>query len=146
MTQGLLVEKGIWSLSISILMIGAILLGISSCATAPAKPLSTGELRLLSISIPEKEKIKVHVPFVVSLQFEADGDPEIKQACFYFSGEGPRCFKVTDVNYGSTGRIRVQIHTNNAGTRLLECYVLYIRDGKIQPTNRVSTYFRMTPQ
>jgi len=57
-------------------MIGAVLLGISSCATVPAKPLSTGELRL-SISVPEKENIKVHFPFVVNINFEADGNPEI---------------------------------------------------------------------
>jgi hypothetical protein len=58
-------------------MIGAVLLGISSCATVPAKPLSTGELRLLSMSVPEKENIKVHFPFVVNINFEADGNPEI---------------------------------------------------------------------
>jgi len=51
-----------------------------------------------------------------------------------------------DVNYGSPGTIKVQIHTKNAGSRLLECYVLYIRDGKIQPTNVISTYFRLIPQ
>lgn len=134
------------SLSISVLMIGAVLLGISSCATVPAKPLSTGELRLLSMSVPEKENIKVHSPFVVNINFESDGSPEIKTACFYFSGEGPQCFKVTDVNYGSQGTIRIQIHTRNAGSRLLECYVLYVRDGKLQPTNVVKTYFRVTHQ
>jgi hypothetical protein len=41
---------------------GAILIGISSCATVPAKPVASGELRLLSILVPEKEKIKVNFP------------------------------------------------------------------------------------
>jgi hypothetical protein len=50
------------------------------------------------------------------------------------------------VNYGSPGTIKVQIHTKNAGSRRLEGYVLYIRDGKIQLTNVVSTYFRIIPQ
>lgn len=132
-------------ISIAVLMIGAVLLGISSCATVP-KPLAPGELRLLSILVPEKENIRLHLPFIVNMSFEADGELEIKAACFYFADDGPHCFKVTDVNYGLRGTIKVQIHTNNPGARLLKGYVLYIRDGKIQPTNMVSTYFRVIPQ
>jgi hypothetical protein len=134
------------SISIAVLMIGAVLLGISSCATVPTKPLAPGEIRLLSMLVPEKENIRVHLPFVVNISFEAEGKPEIRAACFDFSGDGPHCFKVMDVNYGSPGTIKVQIHTKNAGSRRLEGYVLYIRDGKIQLTNVVSTYFRVIPQ
>jgi hypothetical protein len=134
------------SISIPVLMIGAVLLGISSCATVPTKPLGPGELRLLSMVVPGKENIRVNLPFVVNISFEADGQPEIRSACFSIAGDGPHCFKVTDVNYGSPGTIRAQIHTKNPGSRLLEGYVLYIRDGKIQPTNVVSTYFRPIPQ
>jgi len=75
----------------------AVLLGISSCATVP-KPLAPGELRLLSMLVPEKENIRLHLPFIVNISFEADGEPEIKAACFYFPDDGPHCFKVTDVN------------------------------------------------
>jgi hypothetical protein len=134
------------SISIAVLMMGAVLSGISSCATVPTKPLAPGELRLLSMLVPEKENIRVHLPFVVHISFEAEGGPEIRAACFDFSGDGPHCFKVMGVNYGSPGTIKVQIHTKNAGSRRLEGYVLYIRDGKIQMTNVVSTYFRMIPQ
>ena len=133
-------------ISIAILMIGAVLLGISSCATVQTKPLASGQLRLLSMVVPEKEKIRLPLPFIVNMSFEADGEPEIKAVCFYFTEDGPHCFKVTDVNYGLRGTIKVQIHTNNPGARLLKGYVLYIRDGKIQPTNMVSTYFRSPPQ
>lgn len=133
-------------ISIVVLMIGALLLGISSCATVSNKPLAPGEIRLLSMVVPEKENIRVNLPFVVNISFEADGQPEIRSACFSFAGDGPHCIKVTDVNFGSPGTIRVQIHTKNPGSRLLEVYVLYIRDGKIQPTNVVSTYFRPIPQ
>ncbi|MGZ3524945.1 MAG: hypothetical protein ACXU9L_09155 [Thermodesulfobacteriota bacterium] len=133
------------SILIPILLSGIVLLGVSSCATVPV-PLSTGELRLLSVSVPEKEKIKVHFPFVVDINFEADGYPEIKEACFYFSEDGPHCFKPKNVNYVSPGTISVQIYTTNAGSRLLECYVVYIRDGKVQRTNMVKAYFRTTPQ
>jgi hypothetical protein len=95
--------------------------------------------------VPEEEKIKVNIPFVVNINFEADGEPEIRSACFYFSGEGPHCFKVTDVNYGSPGTIKIQIHTKDLSSSHLECYVGYIRDGKIQPTNVISTHFRIPP-
>ena len=134
------------SISTAVLITGAALLGISSCATVSNKPLAPGELRLLSMLVPEKQNIRVNLPFVVNIRFEAAGEPEIRAACFYFAGDGPHCFKVTDVNYGLRGTIKVQIHTQNPGARLLKGYVLYIRDGKIQPTNMVSTYFRAIPQ
>ena len=133
-------------ISISLLVIGVILLAVSSCATVATKPLAPGELRLLSMQVPEKQNIRVNLPFVVNIRFEAEGEPEIRAACFYFASDGPHCFKVTDVNYGSPGAIRVQIRTNNSGSRLLEGYVLYIQDGKVQPTNAVSTYFQIIPQ
>jgi len=133
-------------ISIVVLMMGIFILGISSCATSPTKPLAPGELRLLSITVPDKEKIEVNSPFVVAISFEADGEPEIKTACFFFAGDGPHCFNVTDVNCGSRGTIHVKIYTNNPGSRLLEGYVQYIRDGKIRPTNVVSTYFRPVPK
>ena len=134
------------SISMAVLMIGAALLGISSCATVPNKPLAPGELRLLSMLIPEKENIKADLPFAVNISFEADGKPEVRAACFTLSGDGPHCSKVTDVDYGSPGTIRVQIRTKNPGSRLLEGYVLYVRGGKIQPTNVVSTYIRLIPR
>jgi hypothetical protein len=129
----------------AVLMNIAALLLISSCATVPTKPLAPGELRLLSMHVPEEEKIKVNIPFVVNINFEADGEPEIRAACFYFSGDGPYCFKVTDVNYGSPGTMKIQIRTKDPGSSHLKCYVGYIRDGKIQPTNVISTRFSIAP-
>ena len=120
--------------------------GISSCATVPNNPLAPGELRLLSVLVPEKEKIKVNVPFTVDISFEADGKPEVRAACFTLSGDGPHCSKVTYVDYGLPGTIQVQIRTKNPGSRLLEGYVLYLRDGKVQPTNVVSTYLPLIQQ
>jgi hypothetical protein len=134
------------SISIAVLMMGAVLLGISSCATVPNKPLAPGELRLLSVLVPEKENIRVNLPFTVNIRFEAEGKPEIRAACFTLSGDGPHCSGVTDFDYGPPGTIRAQIRTKNPGSRLLEGYILYFRDGKIQATNVVSTYIRLTPQ
>ena len=124
----------------AVLVMASCLLGISSCATVPDKPLAPGELRLLSVVVPEKDTIKLNLPFTVNLSFEADGKPEVRAACFTLSGDGPHCSKVTYVDYGSPGTISVQIRTKNPGARLLEGYVLYLRDEKVEPTNVVSTY------
>ena len=92
-----------------------------------------------------KGDIRVNFPFVVNINFEADGKPEIRTACFSFSGDGPYCFKVTDVNYGSPGTIKVQIRAKNSGSHALESYVYYIRDGKVQATNIVNCNIRVIP-
>jgi len=129
------------SILISILM-GGMMLFVSSCATVPAKPLVSGELRLLSINSTEKMEVKVSVPFEVKINFEADGQPEIRTACFYWGGDGPHCYKVTDVNYGSPGAIKVKLTVSRPGSHALESYVVYTREGKGQPTNIVSTNLR----
>jgi hypothetical protein len=121
-----------------------VLLLVSSCATVPTDPLASGELRLLSIH-PEKGDIRVNFPFVVNINFEAEGKPEIRTACFSFSGDGPYCFKVTDVNYGSPGTIKVQVKAKSSGSQALESYVYYLRDGKVQPTNVVNCNIRVIP-
>jgi hypothetical protein len=133
------------SIRISFLTGVIVLLLVSSCATVPTEPLASGELRLLSINVPMKEDIRVNFQFVVNINFEADGKPEIRTACFSFSGDGPYCFKVTDVNYGSPGAIKVQVRAKNSGLHSLESYVYYIKDGKVQPTNVVSSQIRVIP-
>jgi len=122
-----------------------VLLLVSSCATVPTGPLASGELRLLSMHVPQREDIRLNFPFVVNINFEAEGKPEIRTACFYFSGNGPYCLKVTDVNYGSPGTIKVQVRAKNSGSHSLESYVYYLRDGKVQPTNVVNCNIRVIP-
>ena len=123
----------------------ALLLVISSCAGVRAKALAPGELRLISMRVLEEEKIGVNIPFIVNIDFEAEGDPEIRAACFYISGDGPRCSKVTDVIYGSPGTIKVQARTNDSSATLLDCFVRYIRDGKIETTDMISAHFKVAP-
>jgi len=121
------------SILTTVLMGGATLL-VFSCATVPSGPLSPGEVRLIRMDVPHAEGIKENFPFVLIINFEADGKPEIKRACFYWSGDGPSCFKVIDVDYGSPGTIRVEPLARMDGSYVLETYVVYIRDGKTQPT------------
>jgi hypothetical protein len=125
-------------LLISILM-GGVLLLVSSCATVPIGPLVPGEIRLLRIDVPHEESIKGNFPFVVNINFEADGKPEIRTACFYWSGDGPYCFKVMEVNYGSPGTIKVEPRAKSFGSYVMETYVLFIRDGKTQRTKVISS-------
>jgi len=134
--------RSIW---IAILIGGAVILSISSCATVPTEPLTSGELRLLNLQVAERGEIRLNYQFVVNINFEADGKPEIRTACLYFSGDGPYCYKVTDVNYGSPGTIKVQVRAKNSGSYTLESYVYYIKDGKVQPTNVVSSQIRVLP-
>jgi len=122
-----------------------VLLLVCSCATVPTEPLASGELRLLGLQAPQREDIRLNFPFVVNINFEADGKPDIRTACFYFSGDGPYCLKVTDVNYGSPGTIKVQVRAKNSGSHALESYIYYIRDGKVQPTNVVNCNIRVIP-
>jgi len=136
--------RQITALLISILM-GGVLLLVSSCATVPTGPLAPGEIRLLRIDVPHEESIKGNFPFVVNINFEADGKPEIRTACFYWSGDGPYCFKVIDVNYGSPGTIKVEPRAKSFGSYVLETYVLYIRDGKTQPTKVISSPININP-
>ena len=111
----------------------------SSCATAPTGPIAPGELRLLRIEVPNEVSVKKSLPFAVNIVFEADGKPEIKTACFSFSGDGPYCYRVLDVDYGSPGTIRVEPRARISGMYVLEVYVLYVRDGKTQLSKKISS-------
>jgi len=124
------------TLLITVLMSGVILL-ISSCATVSTGALAPGEVRLLKIDFPHEMDIQRGIPFAVNIAFEAEGRPEIKTACFYWSGDGPNCFKVKEVSFGSPGTINVEPRAMSSGSLILETYVLYIRDGKTQPTKTI---------
>jgi hypothetical protein len=126
------------TLLITVLMGGAILL-ISSCATVPTEPLGPGEVRLLRMDVPFQGGIRRGAAFTVKIIFEADGKPEIKTACFYFSGFGPYCFKVLEVSYGSPGTIYVDATARDSGQYIVEAYVYYIRDGKTQKSKVISS-------
>jgi hypothetical protein len=117
----------------------AVLLMVSSCATAPTKPLASGELRLLRIDVQRGQPINQGISYTMDIVFEANGNPEINKACFYWSGDGPRCFNVTDVNFGPPGTFEVRLLGLNLGSYWVECYVEYIRGGETRKTNVVGT-------
>ena len=124
-------------------LVGCGFLLVSSCASVPTGPLAEGEVRLLSVQAQGTDVVRVAIPFVVNINFQADGNPEIKKACFLWSGEGPYCVNVTDKDYVEAKKI--QVKTTNPGTMLsgshtLECYFQYVYNGKTITTNVVNTH------
>ncbi len=117
----------------------AILLAISSCATVQTGPLEPGEVRLLSLNIPENGNLKVLVPYRATITFKADGKPEIRRVCMTWSGDGPYCSRVKEVKYGSDAYIEVEFYSR-ADTNRLECYAEYVRDGRVRRTNTVTSF------
>lgn len=142
--------RGAMTKSRSLLMIvlvgGAILLGASSCATVSTEPLTEGELRLLSASLPVVSVVKIGLPYEVKITFIADGQPRIRRACFSWSGEGPYCYpiKPQDVTYGSPGSFSVMLYPAFVGPYRAECYVEYNQGTKILRTNVVNFYLDVT--
>jgi len=137
----------------AVLMNIAVLLVISSCATitegpeGPSfslgrkEPSSGNELRLLSVDVPQSGNLSADVEYWTTINFEADHKPEIRRACFNFSGDGQSCVDVhaKDVTYGSHTYFRVPIHVP-VGTKRIDSYAEYIRDGKTHRTNTVTYY------
>jgi len=62
---------------VSILTSLAILLAISSCSTVPKGPLEPGEMRLLSLDIPDNGTFKLNVDYYITIKYEAETKPEI---------------------------------------------------------------------
>jgi catechol 2,3-dioxygenase-like lactoylglutathione lyase family enzyme len=129
------------------------LLVISSCANitegpegtsfslGTKEPSSERELRLLSVDVAQGGNLSANVEYWATINFEADPKPEIRRACFNFSGDGQTCVDVQakDVTYGSHAYFRVPIHVP-VGSKRIDCYAEYIRDGKTRRTNTVTYY------
>jgi len=127
------------SILLTVLLGGVVLLIASSCATVPREPLASGEVRLLSIDVLGSG-IEANASFAVNIFFEAAGNPEIKRACFYESGEEPSCFDVSDASYltlGTKRAFQVYLPGVSVGSHRVECYAEYIRDGETRKTNMV---------
>jgi len=119
---------------IPILMSVAILLAISSCTMV-----KKGGLRLLdNMEIRDSARLRTNVQFWVRVYFEADGRPEIHRACFYWTGDGPHCVPVKDVLYGSVAYFEVPLYARY-GSSILQCYVEYLRDEKIERSNAIAS-------
>ena len=115
-----------------VLMGVLILLASSSCL-----PLKKGELRLLEMQVYDPERIRTNGQFWIRVHFEADGQPEIRRACFYWFGDGPYCVNVRHVEYGSFAYFDVPLIARY-GSSVLQCYVEYLRDERIERSNALA--------
>jgi len=101
-------------LLMAVLTGGVIFSLVSSCATVPTEPLTPGELRLLRLDVPGSQNIMNHTEYQVKIDFDADGKPEIKRICFYYSGNGPYCILKWNV---STGTIILWLLADRTGLK-----------------------------
>ncbi len=103
------------------------------------EPVSGGGLKLLSMDIPQSWDLSMNMEYWATVKFEADRNPNIRRACFRFSGGSQSCVDVQakDVTYPSGSSFRVPIRIP-AGTKRIDCYAEYVRDGKIQRTNIIT--------
>jgi len=96
------------------------------------------QLKLLSMDIPQAGNPSADVKYWATIKFDAGFKPEIRRACFNFSGDRQSCVDVQakDVTYG---HFRVAIHVP-VGSKRVDCYAEYIRDGKTSRTNTITYY------
>ena len=129
------------SILITVLLSGVVLLIASSCVTVPKESLASGEVRLLSIEVPASGNLLVGLSYNIYFTFDAGGKPEMSRACCYWSGNPDRqyCYKVKNVKYGSPGNFSVDLSPPYPDQQRLKCYVDYVRDGKRQRTNAVTS-------
>ena len=137
----------------AVLTVTAVLLLIPSCATVlfgpegtsfslgKKEPSNRGELRLLSMDIPQSGNLSANVEYWAMINFEADPQPDIRRVCFNFSGASQSCVDVRakDVTYGLRSYLRVPIHIP-VGSKRIDCYAEYIREGRTHRTNAVTYY------
>ena len=96
------------------------------------------QLKLLSMDIPQTGNPSADVKYWATIKFDAGFKPEIRRACFNFSGDRQSCVDVEakDVTYG---HFRVPIHVP-VGSKRIDCYAEYIRDGKTSRSNTITYY------
>ena len=96
------------------------------------------QLILVSMDIPLTWTSSADMEYWATVKFDTSFKPEIRRACFNFSGAGQSCVdvKAQDV---TSGHFRVPIHVP-IGTKRIKCYAEYIRDGQTQQTNTITYY------
>jgi len=132
----------------TVLIILGVLLVISSYATVSngwdlllrgeTPYIGDSQLKLVSMDIPHTGSPSADAKYWATIKFDAGFKPEIRRACFSFSGDRQSCVDVEakDVTHGHF-RVPIQIP---AGSKKIDCYAEYIREGKTSRTNTVSYY------
>jgi hypothetical protein len=95
-------------------------------------------LKLLSMNIPLTGNPSADVKYWATIKFDAGFRPEVRRACFNFSGDRQSCVNV-EAKDVTSGHFRVLIHIPE-GSKRIDCYAEYVRDGKTSRTNTVTYY------
>ncbi len=133
------------SILIGVLMGVVILLMVSSCATVPTEPPAPGEVRLLGVKFAGFQPPKKALRYVVEIKFESDGQVDVTRACFYWDDNGPSCYNIMEISYG-TRTISALIDTPPVpGNFVLRSYVQFIKDKRALRSNIVQTSVEITP-
>jgi hypothetical protein len=131
----------------TVLISVGVLLVISSYATVSTgwefslggeTPSIGDQLKLLSMDIPLTGNPSADVKYWATIKFDAGFKPEIRRACFNFSGDRQSCVDV-DAKDVTSGHFRVPIHVP-VGSKRIDCYAEYIRGGKTSRTNTITYY------
>ncbi len=131
----------------AVLMNIAVFLVISSFATVwsgwdlpiGGRTVPIGEhVRLVSMDIPQTWTPSADVKYWATIKYDAGFKPEIRRACFNFSGGRQSCVDV-EAKDVTSGHFRVPIQVP-VGSKRIDCFAEYVRDGKISQTNTITYY------
>ncbi len=138
------------SLSAIGLIIVGLFLVISSFATVTQgqegsslfrskEPAGGSTVKLLSVDVPQSGNLSPDIGYWTTVHFESNLKPEIRKACFSFSGGGKTCVDVQakDIIYGDRPYFRVLLRVPG-GSKRIDCYAEYVRDGRTRRTNTVT--------
>jgi hypothetical protein len=100
----------------SVFVVGWVLVVLSSCTTIPRGGLASGEMRLLSMQMPDI--VKEETTYDVVLNFEAEDQPQMKRACFHWVDERTRQMAPSLYLYAS--EVQNDQPIGSAGSRWLD--------------------------
>ncbi len=95
-------------------------------------------VKLISMEIPNTLTPAKDVKCWATIKYDSGMYPEFRRACFKFSDGEESCVDVEEKEVTSRN-FRVPIHVP-AGTKKIDCYAEYIRDGKVSRTNTITYY------
>lgn len=103
-----------------------------------------GSATLTVTDVAVETELKAGVPYPVSIGFGlvGDGNANIDEACFTWSGEGPYCFAPEAL---MDGKISVTLQTGNPNTYQLNAALKYTSGGEQHMTNWFTSTIHVRP-
>ncbi|MGV8074178.1 MAG: hypothetical protein AB2L11_06455 [Syntrophobacteraceae bacterium] len=99
-----------------LLLFGSILTFLFACSPIQLRDLSTGEMVLTGIELPDI--MARNMPYDAIVKFEADGDPKIRKVCFRWFADTPSVAHSSI--YWYTHEVQTDEETGSAKARWIE--------------------------